>query len=71
MRLDHFSLLQSVHALESALHTGLSRTIEIRRTLEAWPERGCHPLDLEAISAAIQHTAKAITLVQRLPLGRP
>jgi hypothetical protein len=71
MRLDHFTLLQSVHALEGALHTALAEAVHVRRTLEDWPTRGAHPLDLEAISAAIQHTAKATTRIRQLPLGRP
>jgi hypothetical protein len=71
MRLDHFTLLQSVHALESSLHTALAETIHIRRALEDWPERGAHPLHLERIITASHHVAKANTQLRQFPLGRP
>jgi hypothetical protein len=69
--LDAFTLLQAAVTLEASLHTALAEAVHVRRTLEDWPTRGCHPLDLEAISSAIQHTAKAITRIKQFPLGRP
>jgi hypothetical protein len=70
-RLDAFALVQSVHAVESALHSALSRTIEIRRHLESFPDRAAHPLDLEQIVAAAGHIAKCSTQLRRFPVPRP
>ncbi len=71
MRLDHFALLQSAYALEAAQHSALARTIEIRRALEQWPDRGTHPAELQRITAAAAHIAKATTLLRQFPIIRP
>jgi hypothetical protein len=70
-RLDSFTLLQAAVTLEASLHTALAEAVHVRRTLEAWPTRGAHPLDLVAISSALSHAAKATTQIRQLPLGRP
>jgi hypothetical protein len=70
-RLDSFALVQSVHALESALHSALAECIGIRRGLEDWPDRGSHPADLERITSAAALVAKCSTLLVQFPMRRP
>jgi hypothetical protein len=70
-RLDSHALLLAIDSVEAALHSALSRTIEIRRHLESFPDRAAHPLDLEQVVAAAGHIAKASTQLRRFPLPRP
>jgi hypothetical protein len=70
-RLDSHALLLAIDSVEAALHSALARAIEIRRALEAFPDRGAHCLDLEQITAASHHIAKASSQLQRFPLPRP
>ncbi len=70
-RLDSYALLLAVDGVEAALHSALSRAIEIRRALESFPDRGAHCLDLEQITTASHHIAKASSQLKRFPLPRP
>jgi hypothetical protein len=70
-RLDAYTLLLAVEALEASQHSALARTIEIRRALEQWPDRGTHPAELQRITEAAVHLAKATSLLRRFPIIRP
>jgi hypothetical protein len=70
-RLDMYTLLLAIDALESSLHSSLSRVIEIRRYLEGWNDGGSHPAELERVTAAAAHVAKATTLLRQFPIIRP